>query len=172
VTEAQLDETIERLLAHATPARGAQLVARAWVDPPFAARLLADANAALDEMGFETSHWAPVKLRAVANTEGVHNVIVCTLCSCYPVGLLGPSPSWYKSPEYRARVVREPRAVLAEFGVLLESDVEVRVWDSTAELRYIVVPRPPAAIEGKSEIELAKLVTRDALIGTANVALR
>jgi nitrile hydratase len=113
------------------------------------------------------THWAKVKLRAVTNTEKVHNVVVCTLCSCYPVALLGPSPSWYKSLSYRARVVREPRAVLTEFGVDLAPEVDVRVWDSTAELRYVVVPRRPARTDGMSEHELAALVSRDALIGTA-----
>jgi nitrile hydratase len=113
------------------------------------------------------THWASVKLRAVENTASVHNVIVCTLCSCYPVSLLGPSPTWYKSLAYRSRVVREPRAVLAEFGVKLEASIEVRVWDSTAELRYVVIPRRPEGTEGLGEKELAALVTRDTLIGTA-----
>jgi nitrile hydratase len=167
VTEAQIDQGVEAFLAHAQPANGAALVARAWTDPAFAARLAADANAALDELGSDMTHWVKVKLRAVTNTEAVHNVIVCTLCSCYPVSLLGPSPSWYKSLAYRARVVREPRAVLAEFGVELAPDVQVRVWDSTAELRYVVVPRRPAGTDGMSERELAALVSRDALIGTA-----
>jgi nitrile hydratase len=167
VTEAQIDRAVESFLARAQPANGAALVARAWVDPAFAARLEADANAALDELGIDMTHWAKVRLRAVTNTEKVHNVVVCTLCSCYPVALLGPSPSWYKSPAYRARVVRAPRAVLAEFGVHLAPDVHVRVWDSTAELRYVVVPQRPARTDGMSERELAALVTRDALIGTA-----
>jgi nitrile hydratase len=167
VTEAQLDRGVEAFLAKAQPANGAALVARAWVDPAFAARLEADANAALDEMGIDMSHWARVKLRAVMNTEKVHNVVVCTLCSCYPVALLGPSPSWYKSAAYRARVVREPRAVLAEFGVHLGPDVHVRVWDSTADLRYLVVPRRPAGTEGLGERDLAARVSRDAMIGTA-----
>jgi nitrile hydratase len=167
VTDAEIDRTIEALLGHATPANGAALVARAWVDRRFAERLLADANAAIAELGLDMTHWAAVKLRAVANTDRVHNVIVCTLCSCYPIALLGSSPSWYKSAEYRARVVREPRAVLAEFGVQLDPDVEVRVWDSTADLRYIVVPRRPEGTESLTEQELAARVTRNALIGTA-----
>jgi nitrile hydratase len=167
VTMADVDAAVAAFLAKAQPANGAALVARAWLDPPFAARLLADANAALDEMGLDMSHWARVTLRAVANTERVHNVIVCTLCSCYPVALLGPSPGWYKSEAYRARVVREPRAVLREMGVDLAPDVEVRVWDSTAELRYVVVPRRPAGTEGLGEAELRALVSRDALVGTA-----
>jgi nitrile hydratase len=167
VTLAAVDATVERFLANATPKNGARLVARAWVDPGFRDRLLADANAAVDELGIDMSHWARVKLRAVANTETLHNVIVCTLCSCYPVGLLGPSPTWYKSLAYRARVVREPRAVLAELGVHLSDGVDVRVWDSTAELRYIVVPRRPEGTDGLSEEALTALVTRDSLIGTA-----
>jgi nitrile hydratase len=171
VTEAEIDRGVESFLAHAQPANGAALVARAWVDPAFAERLAADANGALDELGLDMSHWAKVKLRAVTNTATMHNVIVCTLCSCYPVALLGPSPSWYKSAAYRARVVREPRAVLAEFGVELAPDVHVRVWDSTAELRYVVVPRRPEGTESMSESELAALVSRDALIGTAICAL-
>lgn len=169
VTARDVDDAVAAFLAKAQPANGAALVARAWLDPAFASRLLADANAALDEMGIDMTHWAKVTLRAVANTERVHNVIVCTLCSCYPVALLGPSPSWYKSEAYRARVVREPRAVLREMGVDLPADVEVRVWDSTAELRYIVVPRRPAGTDGMGEAELAKLVSRDAMIGTATV---
>jgi nitrile hydratase len=167
LTEAALDATVEAFLANAKPSNGAELVARAWVDPAFKGRLLADANTALDELGIEMSHWARVTLRAVENTERVHNVIVCTLCSCYPIALLGPSPSWYKSAAYRARVVREPRAVLAEFGVTLAPDVEVRVWDSTADLRYLVIPRRAPGTEGRSEAELATLVSRDSLIGTA-----
>jgi nitrile hydratase subunit alpha len=143
------------------------LVARAWVDPAFRARLLADANAALDELGIDMTHWAKVKLRAVENTERVHNVIVCTLCSCYPVSLLGPSPTWYKSLAYRSRVVREPRAVLAEFGVELDPSIDVRVWDSTAELRYMVLPRRPEGTAELGEAALAALVTREGLIGTA-----
>lgn len=167
VTAQEVDDTVAAYLAKAQPRNGAILVARAWVDPAFAARLLADANAALDELGLDMSHWARVTLRAVANTERVHNVLVCTLCSCYPVALLGPSPSWYKSEAYRARVVREPRAVLREMGLDLRGDTEVRVWDSTAELRYLVIPRRPPGTEGMSESELAALVSRDMLIGTA-----
>jgi nitrile hydratase len=169
VTEEQVDRGVEVFLAKAQPASGAAVVARAWVDPAFASRLESDANAALDELGIDMTHWARVRLRAVMNTEKVHNVIVCTLCSCYPVALLGPSPSWYKSVSYRARVVREPRAVLAELGVDLGPDVHVRVWDSTAELRYLVIPRRPAGTDGMTERELAALISRDALIGTAKV---
>jgi nitrile hydratase len=167
LTESELDAAVEAFLMSTQRAGGPALVARAWVDPAFRDRLLADANAALDELGIDMSHWASVKLRAVENTEKVHNVIVCTLCSCYPVSLLGPSPTWYKSVAYRSRVVREPRAVLAEFGVRLDPSIDVRVWDSTAELRYVVLPRRPEGTEGRSESELAALVSRDALIGTA-----
>jgi nitrile hydratase len=167
VSEAELDLAVEAFLANTQRAGGPALVARAWVDGAFRARLLADANAALDELGIDMSHWAKVTLRAVENTEKVHNVIVCTLCSCYPVALLGPSPTWYKSIAYRSRVVREPRAVLAEFGLTLDLATDVRVWDSTAEFRYIVVPRRPAGTARMGEADLAALVTRDALIGTA-----
>jgi nitrile hydratase len=171
VTEEAVDAAVNAFLANAKPSNGAALVARAWVDAAFAARLFADANAALDELGIDMTHWAAVKLRAVANTDDIHNVIVCTLCSCYPVALLGPSPGWYKSAPYRARVVRETRAVLAEFGVHLVAETRVRVWDSTADLRYVVIPRRPAGTAGMSEAALAALVTRDALIGTALVTL-
>ncbi|MDE2572858.1 MAG: nitrile hydratase subunit alpha [bacterium] len=166
VTGQQLDRAVEEFLAHAKPANGAAVVARAWVDPAFKARLLADANAAIEELGFDMRHWSYVKLRAVENTEHLHNVIVCTLCSCYPLSLLGPSPAWYKSVAYRSRVVRDPRGVLEEFGVTLDPGTEIEVWDSTAELRYLVVPRRPAGTEGMGEAELAKLVTRDSMIGT------
>jgi nitrile hydratase len=167
VSEAELDRAVEAFLMNTQRAGGPALVARAWMDEAFRARLLADANGALDDLGIDMTHWAKVTLRAVENTERVHNVIVCTLCSCYPVALLGPSPTWYKSLAYRSRVVREPRAVLAEFGLTLDSAIDVRVWDSTAELRYIVVPRRPAGTEGMGEAELTALVTRDSLIGTA-----
>jgi len=167
VREAELDAAVEAFLLSTQRAGGPALVARAWVDPAFRARLFADANRALDEIGVDMTHWAQVKLRAVENTDRVHNVIVCTLCSCYPVSLLGPSPSWYKSLAYRSRVVREPRAVLAEFGLKLDPGIEVRVWDSTAELRYVVIPRRPEGTEGLGEADLAALVTRDSLIGTA-----
>ena len=166
-SKTQVDSAIETFLAHARPANGAALVARAWASPAFEARLFADANSALDELGIDMTHWARVRLRAIGNSARVHNVIVCTLCSCYPIALLGPSPSWYKSLAYRARVVREPRAVLEEFGVHLDPSIDVRVWDSTAEVRYIVIPRRPEGTEGMAEGELSSLVTRDSLIGTA-----
>ena len=167
--ETALDRVVEEFLLHATPANGKRVVARAWVDDRFKARLLNDASAAVAEIGIDMSHWSPVKLRAVENTANQHNVIVCTLCSCYPIALLGPSPAWYKSEAYRSRVVRDPRGVLAEFGLELPSQTHVTVWDSTAETRYIVLPQRPPNTEGRSEAELAALVTRNGLIGTASV---
>ena len=148
-----------------TPANGARLVARAWADADFKARLMEDAAGVLAEEGFELEHSPTV--RVVENTERVHNVVVCTLCSCYPRMVLGLPPAWYKKKAYRARVVREPRTVLAEFGTVLPEEVEVRVHDSTADLRYIVLPRRPEGSEDLDEDALAALVTRDALIGTA-----
>lgn len=149
-----------------TPARGAQVIARAWVDPAYKAQLLADANAACESLGLDLGA-TELKLVAVENTPTVHNVVVCTLCSCYPRALLGLPPGWYKSFAYRSRVVREPRAVLAEFGLTLPEEVTVRVHDSTADLRYLVVPVRPEGSEGLSEAELAALVTRDSMIGVA-----
>jgi nitrile hydratase len=146
-----------------SPANGAAVVARAWTDPDFKARLLADASAASREMGFDIG---PLHLIAVENTPEVHNVIVCTLCSCYPRNLLGLPPDWYKSRAYRSRVVKEPRRVLKEFGVELPDDVTVRVHDSTADMRYIVLPARPAGTEGMDADALAALVTRDSMIGT------
>ena len=167
VGERELSATLDAFLAASGPANGARLVARAWTDPAFKALLLTDANAAIAQAGIDLTHWAAVKMRAVENTARVHNVIVCTLCSCYPIALLGPSPHWYKSEAYRSRVVREPRAVLREFGCAIPDDVQIRVWDSTAELRYFVVPLRPPGTQGRSEVALAQLVTRDALIGVA-----
>ena len=167
MTERQLDEVVETFLARAQPANGARLVARAWLDPDFATRLLADGNAAAAELGIDLGHWAPVTLRIVANQPGRHNLIVCTLCSCYPLALLGPSPSWYKSDAYRSRAVRDPRAVLAEFGTHLPETTAITVWDSTAEVRYMVLPERPAGTEGASEDDLRGQVTRNGLIGTA-----
>ena len=143
---------------------GAQVVARAWRDPDYRARLLADGTAAIAELGF--SGMQGEHMVAVENSADTHNVVVCTLCSCYPWPVLGLPPVWYKSPEYRARLVREPRAVLDEFGVRLPEDIELRVWDSTAEIRYLVIPQRPAGTEAMSEAELAALVTRDSMIGT------
>jgi nitrile hydratase len=147
------------------PQNGAAVVARSWVDPAYRARLLGDGTAAVHELGF--SGFELNTLVAVENTSEVHNVVVCTLCSCYPWPVLGLPPSWYKSPPYRARVVAEPRSVLREFGLELGPEVEVRVWDSTAEVRYLVVPERPAGTDGWPEERLARLVTRDSMIGTA-----
>jgi nitrile hydratase len=147
-----------------TPLRGAKVVAHAWCDPAYKARLLAEGNSALEEIGLDRG---PYKLVVVENTAAVHNVIVCTLCSCYPRWLLGLPPDWYKSRNYRSRVVREPRPVLREFGLDLPDDVTVRVHDSTADMRYLVLPARPAGTEGWSEEQLAALVTRDTMIGVA-----
>ena len=160
-----IDAVVDAFEHEIGPQNGARMVARAWVDPDYRERLLRDAAGAAAELGYggaEGDH-----MRAVENTPDVHNVIVCTLCSCYPWPVLGIPPVWYKSPPYRARVVREPRAVLAEFGLELDPDVEVRVWDSSAELRYIVLPMRPEGTDGMSEQELAELVTRDCMIGVA-----
>jgi nitrile hydratase alpha subunit len=164
------DDVRERIdwLVSRSPADGARLVARAWVDPAFRGRLLADARAAALELGLDPGP-SPVVV-AVENTEAVHHMVVCTLCSCYPRALLGPPPAWYKSLAYRSRAVSDPRGVLAEFGVALEDGVELRVLDSTADIRYLVIPRRPAGSEAMSEDELAALVTRDAMIGVAQPA--
>ena len=159
-----IDAWVEAYSEHIGPKRGAQVVARAWTDPDFRARLLEDGAAAVREMGLQGS--ATGHLKAVENTDTQHNIVVCTLCSCYPFALLGVSPPWYRSAEYRARTVREPRKVLSEFGVTLPEDVAVRVWDSTAELRYLVIPQRPAGTEGWTEDRLAGLVTRNSMIGT------
>jgi nitrile hydratase len=147
-----------------TPARGAAVVARAWSDAAFKARLLGEGNAALEDIGLERG---PYKLVVVENTPAVHNVVVCTLCSCYPRWLLGLPPDWYKSRSYRSRTVREPRAVLREFGLELPDDVTVRVHDSTADMRYLVLPARPSGTDGWSEERLASIVTRDCMIGVA-----
>jgi nitrile hydratase len=146
------------------PKRGATLVARAWLDPAFKQRLLADGTAAIAELGFEG--WAGAHFKVVENTPTVHNMVVCTLCSCYPHAVLGIPPNWYKTAAYRARAVREPRAVLAEFGETIPDEVAIRVWDSTSELRYMVLPERPSGTNGWNEAELANLVTRNAMIGT------
>ena len=169
LTEAQLDETVEKFLLHAKPANAFAMVARAWIDPAYKARLLNDASAAALELGVDMSVWAPVKLRAVENTDEVHNMIVCTLCSCYPIALLGPSPTWYKSEAYRSKAVRDPRGTLEEFGVKLPPHKHITVWDSTAEQRFMVLPQRPTGTDNLTEVELAKLVTRNGLIGTALV---
>lgn len=164
VSEQTLDAWVEAYSEHIGPKRGAKVVARAWLDTSFRVRLLDNAAEAIKEFGFE-GH-ATGDLHAVANTSTDHNMVVCTLCSCYPFAILGMSPTWYKSSEYRARSVREPRKVLEEFGVHLPEEVAVHVWDSTAELRYIVIPERPGGTEGWSEDQLAEIVTRNSMIGT------
>ena len=147
------------------PLNGARVVARAWVDPAYRRRLLADGTAAIGELGYGGPQGEHVVV--VANAPGLHNVVVCSLCSCYPWPVLGLPPAWYKSPAYRARMVREPRVLLREMGLDLPSDVEIRVWDSSAETRYMVLPERPAGTETLDEAALAALVGRDAMIGTA-----
>ena len=163
VTEAEIQDNIAYMDSR-SPANGARLVARAWVDEDFKARLLSDAKAAAKEIGLEPDH--PAEIVAVENTPEVHNLIVCTLCSCYPRSILGRPPDWYKSFEYRSRAVREPRAVLREFGFEPPRGAQVAVHDSTADVRYMVLPMRPSRTDGMEEAELAGLVTRDCLIGT------
>ena len=164
IDPAAVDRIIDTYQNKVGPRNGAAVVARAWSDPAFAERLRADATAAIAEMGFggrQGEH-----MQALFNTPETHHMVVCTLCSCYPWSVLGLPPVWYKAPAYRSRAVREPRAVLAEFGVTLPEAVQVQVWDSTAELRYLVIPQRPEGSEGWSEDRLAGLVTRDSMIGT------
>ena len=160
----QIDAIVERYERDLGPQNGARVVARAWVDPAYRERLRADGAAAIRELGYGGLEGDTMV--AVENTSSVHNVVVCTLCSCYPWPVLGLPPTWYKSPAYRARVVAEPRAVLREFGLELPAETEIRVWDSTSEVRYLVVPERPPGTEAMSEEELAALVTRDSMIGT------
>ena len=162
-----LDEFVDIYENRVGPKNGAKVVARAWVDDDYKQRLLADGAAAAGEFGF--TGFEGEYLKVVENTDDVHNVVVCTLCSCYPWPVLGLPPTWYKSPAYRARVVRDPRGVLAEFGVELPDSKKVTVWDSTADMRYMVLPQRPADTDGLSEGELAERVTRDGMIGTALV---
>jgi nitrile hydratase subunit alpha len=162
LTRAEIQAQIEYMEAR-TPANGARLVARAWVDPAFKQRLLDDPKAACAEMGIDAT--SLTELMVLENTEKLHNLVVCTLCSCYPRPILGRPPDWYKSFAYRSRAVVEPRAIMREFGTELADDVEVRVVDSSADLRYLVLPRRPESTEGLSEDELAALVTRDSMIG-------
>lgn len=157
------EQAVIAAMQGASPRDGGRIVARAWTDPAYKERLLANGAAAIRELGYELE---PYEFTVMENDDNTHNVIVCTLCSCYPRSLLGMSPAWYKSASYRSRVVREPRKVLAEFGVELTDDIDVRVHDSTAELRYMVLPQRPKRTEGWSEEELAALITRDSLIGT------
>ncbi len=165
-------EAIEAVIHHyeheVGPMNGARVVARAWRDPDYRARLLADGTAAVAELGFAGPQ--SERLVVVANAPGVHNLVVCTLCSCYPWPLLGLPPAWYKDPAYRARAVREPRALLREFGLELPAETEIRVWDSSAEIRYLVLPEAPPGSEGESEAQLAERVTRDAMVGVARLA--
>ena len=163
VTNEQVDATVEDM-RNRTPERGAKVVARAWVDAGFKQRLLENGTKACEELGLDVP---ALKLLAVENTPHVHNAIVCTLCSCYPRMLLGIPPEWYKSRNYRSRMVREPRAVLAEFGLQIPENTQIRVHDSTADMRYIVLPMRPAGTEGWSEERLAALVNRDSMIGVA-----
>ena len=167
VDRAALDALVDTYENKVGPRNGAQVVARAWSDPAYKQRLLADADKALGELGFGGQQGEHMVV--VENTPKVHNMVVCTLCSCYPWPVLGLPPVWYKSAPYRSRSVIDPRGVLREFGLELPDDVEVRVWDSTAELRYLVLPERPVGTEGLSEIELAALVTRDSLIGVTKL---
>ena len=164
VDPAALDALIETYETKVGPHNGARVVARSWVDPEYRARLLSDATGAISELGYDGRQGE--HMVAVENTATTHNMVVCTLCSCYPWPVLGLPPVWYKSAPYRSRAVSEPRAVLADFGVTLPDDVAIRVWDSTAEVRYLVVPMRPAGTEDWDEERLAGLVTRDAMIGT------
>ena len=167
VDPAALDLLVETYEHRIGPRNGAKVVARAWVDPAYKARLLSDATAAISELGFgglQGEHMV-----AVENTPTVHNLVVCTLCSCYPLPILGLPPIWYKSAPYRSRAVIDPRGVLQEFGLTLAAETEIRVWDSTAEIRYLVVPERPSGTERMTEEQLAALVTRDAMIGVAKV---
>jgi len=167
VPEGYLEEISRSYESEIGPMNGAKVVARAWTDAAYKQRLLADGTAAIAELGFggaEGQH-----MIVVENTPAVHNVIVCTLCSCYPWPTLGLPPSWYKDPPYRARMVREPRTLLAEMGCQVPADVEIRVWDSSAEVRYFVLPERPPGTDGMTEAELAALVTRDSMIGVARL---
>jgi len=164
VNSQTIDAWVEAYSEEVGPKRGAVIVAKAWTDPEFKARLLEDAVSTIDALGFLGK--ATAHLKVVENTPEVHNLVVCTLCSCYPFSILGMAPNWYKTAAYRSRSVRDPRGVLAEFGVELDDDVEVRVWDSTAELRYMVLPQRPPGTDDLNEEQLAKLVSRNSMIGT------
>ena len=163
VDPAVLDVLIDTYETKVGPRNGARVVARAWTDPEYRGRLLADAGAAIASLGYRGRQGED--MRVLENTERIHNMVVCTLCSCYPWPVLGLPPVWYKSAPYRAKAVRDPRGVLADFGVDLSVETEIRVWDSTSELRYMVLPRRPSGTEGMGEEELAALVTRDSMIG-------
>jgi nitrile hydratase subunit alpha len=169
VDSATIDGFVKTYETSVGPMNGAKVVARAWVDPDYRARLLGDGTAAIAELGFKGPQGEYIVV--LENTPAVHNLVVCTLCSCYPWPVLGLPPSWYKDPAYRSRAVREPRAVLSEFGLDLPDDVEVRVWDSSSEVRYLVLPERPAGTEGWSADRLASIVTRDAMVGVARVTV-
>jgi nitrile hydratase subunit alpha len=168
VDPAVMDKFISTYEKDVGPLNGAKVVAKAWTDPEYRARLIEDGTAAIAELGFKGPQGEHIVV--VPNEDKVHNVVVCTLCSCYPWPVLGLPPSWYKDPAYRSRVVREPRAVLSEMGLDLADDVEIRVWDSSSEVRFLVLPQRPAGTESLSEEQLAELVTRDAMVGVALVA--
>jgi nitrile hydratase len=161
VDSAAVDAWIEAYSEQIGPKNGARIIARSWADPTFKARLLADASGAINDLGLKQAH-----LAVIENSAEIHNLVVCTLCSCYPTGLLGMAPTWYKTAAYRSRAVREPRVVLDEFSVELPADIRVKVWDSTAELRFMVIPQRPAGTDGWDEEKLAELVTRNSMIGT------
>ena len=163
ISSETIDAWVEAYSEHIGPMRGAKVVARAWVDPDFKARLLADATEAIKEFGFEGN--ATGHLKAIENTDAQHNMVVCTLCSCYPWPVLGLPPAWYKSSPYRSRAVIDPRGVLAEFGTVLDDDVEVKVWDSTSEVRFLVLPERPEGTEGWTMEQLIPLVSRNSMIG-------
>ncbi len=171
ITGNTVDKVLEYFKTEMGPFNGAKIVARAWVDPGFKAKLLADANAAIADMKFPAgmSGAEGEHMKVAENTATVHNVIVCTLCSCYPWPTLGLPPYWFKDPTFRARVVREPRAVLKEFGLVLDPSIQIRVWDSSAQIRWFVLPERPAGTEGMSETKLASLVTPEAMMGVAKV---
>ena len=162
-----IDEVVQKYEQDVGPLNGAKVVARAWIDPDYKRRLLENGTAAIAELGFGDAHGS--KIVALENTASVHHIVVCTLCSCYPWSVLGLPPSWYKSYAYRARVVREPRAVLREFDLELPDAVEIRVWDSNSDLRYMVLPERPAGTEDHTEEQLVALVTRDSMIGVAKI---
>ena len=170
VDPAAMDKFIKTYEQDVGPLNGAKVVARAWTDPDFKERLLADGTGAIKEMGFSGSQGEHIVV--LENTPTVHNVVVCTLCSCYPWPVLGLPPSWYKDPAYRARMVREPRTVLAEMGLPLPEDTEIRVWDSSSEVRYMVLPERPEGTESMEAEQLAGLVTRDTMVGVAKVQAR
>jgi nitrile hydratase len=167
VDPAVMDKFIRMYEQDVGPLNGAKVVAKAWVDPEYKARLLEEGTAAIAELGFKGPQGEHIEV--LENTPGVHNVVVCTLCSCYPWPVLGLPPGWYKDPAYRSRMVREPRQLLGELGLPLGDDVQIRVWDSSSEVRYMILPERPAGTDGMSEEELAGLVTRDAMVGVAKV---